>query len=59
MRNLTSGSSPVFGVPKIHWLAMESEFNIMVMDLLGPSLADLYNYCSKKFSLKTTLMLAD
>eukprot|EP00347_Sterkiella_histriomuscorum_P024347 403331441 len=59
MRNLSQGNNPVFGVPKIHWLAMESEFNIMVMDLLGPSLADLFNYCSKKFSLKTTLMLAD
>jgi hypothetical protein len=59
MRNLTSGGNPVFGVPKIHWLAMESDFNIMVMDLLGPSLADLFNYCGKKFSLKTTLMLAD
>ena len=59
MRNLTSGNNPVFGVPKIHWLAIEAEFNIMVMDLLGPSLNDLFNYCSKKFSLKTTLMLAD
>ena len=47
------------GIPKIYWLAMESEFNIMVMDLLGPSLADLFNYCGKKFSLKTTCMLAD
>jgi hypothetical protein len=47
------------GIPKVHWLAMESDFNVMVMDMLGPSLADLFNYCGKKFSLKTVLMLAD
>ena len=47
----------VEGLPKVYYYGSEGDFNIMVIDLLGPSLEDLLQYCRKKFSLKTSLML--
>lgn len=49
----------VLGIPSCKWSGTEGQFNVLAMDLLGPSLEDLFGYCNKKFSLKTVMMLAD
>ena len=46
------------GIPFLRWFGREGEYNALVMDLLGPSLEDLFNYCHRQFSYKTIIMLA-
>ncbi|KAL7164447.1 hypothetical protein ACSBR2_040376 [Camellia fascicularis] len=54
--NILQGGS---GIANIRWCGADGDDNVFVLDLLGPSLEDLFVYCGRKFSLKTVLMLAD
>jgi len=49
------------GIPKIHFFGIDRgrQISILAMELLGPSLEDLFKFCGQKLSTKTTLMLAD
>jgi serine/threonine protein kinase len=51
-----SGST---GIGRVHHYGTYGSSNVMVMDLLGASLEDLFTRCGRRFSLKTTLKLAD
>ncbi|KAL1674451.1 kinase-like protein [Schizophyllum commune] len=46
------------GIPTIHHFGQEGLHNILVIDLLGPSLEDLFDMCGRKFSVKTVCMAA-
>ncbi|KAK4234923.1 kinase-like domain-containing protein [Achaetomium macrosporum] len=47
------------GIPRVRFSGSEGEYYVLVYDILGPSLEDLFNYCGRRFSLKTILLIAD
>ena len=42
----------------LYYVGDTSDYIVMVIDLLGPSLEDMFVYCNRSLTLKTTLMLA-
>lgn len=46
------------GVPRAYFFGQEGVHNILVIDLLGPSLEDLFDWCNRKFSTKTVVQVA-
>lgn len=46
------------GVPAAYYFGHEGLHNVLVIDLLGPSLEDLFDICSRKHSIKTVAMVA-
>jgi len=46
-----------YRVPKIFWIGIAGEFTCMVIELLGPSLEDRFQYCGKRFDLSKVSQL--
>eukprot|EP00164_Ancoracysta_twista_P002390 GFYU01003167.1.p1 GENE.GFYU01003167.1~~GFYU01003167.1.p1 ORF type:complete len:426 (-),score=79.15 GFYU01003167.1:129-1406(-) len=47
------------GIPNVRLAGREGDYNVLVLDLLGPNLEDLLSFCGRKFSLKTVCLLAE
>jgi len=50
--------SSVDGIPRVYDFKSSETNQIMVMELLGPSVDSMFRYCGKQFSMKTICMLA-
>ncbi|KAI9294633.1 kinase-like protein [Neoconidiobolus thromboides FSU 785] len=46
------------GIPGAYYFGQEGLYNVLCIDLLGPSLEDLFDMCRRKFSVKTVALLA-
>ncbi len=47
------------GLPKVYDYFDDGSYNVLVMQLLGPSLEDLFNRYNRIFTLSTVFMIAD
>ena len=55
---ITMNQEVVLGIPKVYYFDRhENKYNYLVMDLLGPSLSDLFQLKEKIFSLETVLLI--
>lgn len=52
----TLADSP--GIPQVYYFGKEGLYNILVIDLLGPNLEELFDMCGRRFSVKTVAMVA-
>lgn len=47
------------GIPYMRWFGVDAHYNVLVTDLLGPSMEDLFNACGRIFSPLNVMMIAE
>eukprot|EP01017_Pseudomicrothorax_dubius_P018362 TRINITY_DN2034_c0_g2_i1.p1 TRINITY_DN2034_c0_g2~~TRINITY_DN2034_c0_g2_i1.p1 ORF type:complete len:337 (-),score=68.42 TRINITY_DN2034_c0_g2_i1:155-1165(-) len=47
------------GIPRVYYRVEDDEHHVLVMELLGPSLEDLFSRAGRRFSLATTVLLGE
>lgn len=47
----------LIGFPKIYWFGQWFKYNVLVIDLLGKNLEEVFQTCGQNFKLKTILYL--
>lgn len=54
----SEGDLQVVGIPSVYYYGQEGLHNVLCIDLLGPSLEDLFDLCGRCFSVRTVCLLA-
>ena len=47
------------GFPNLLWKGNAGDYNVLILDLLGQNLEQLFNQFNRRFTLRTVLMIAD
>ena len=47
------------GFPKLQWYGIEAGFRIMIIELLGPNIEEIFSMLNKKFSTQTVINTAE
>ena len=45
------------GISRLHWSGVQDDYNVLILDMLGPTLEDLFHFCNQKFSQQTICWL--
>lgn len=47
------------GIPYMRWFGVENHYNVLIIDLLGPSLEEMFNACGRVFSFLTVMLTGE
>jgi hypothetical protein len=54
----SSANIQIVSIPNVYYFSQEGLYNILIIDLLGPSLEDVFDNCNRRFSTKAVGMVA-